>query len=83
MNNKLKDDQMSKVSGGISESSKRYPDPNYNPAFYRVKTGDTVSSIAESVKCTPAEIISWNNLKKDIPLMVGASLKYYTHFIYQ
>ena len=82
MNNKLNDEQISKVNGGEEINSKRHPDPLYNPAFYRVKAGDTVVSIAEEVKCTPSELISWNNLPKDLPLMVGASLKYYTHFIY-
>lgn len=82
MNDKLKEEDMSKVNGGAADNPRRYPDPSYGACFYKVKEGDSLSSIADYVNCTISELISWNNIKKGVPIYAGMSLKYYTHFLY-
>jgi membrane-bound lytic murein transglycosylase D len=48
-----------------------------NVNYYRVKSGDTVSKIAEMYKVTSANIIKWNNIK-DNKILVGQTLKIYS-----
>lgn len=57
-------------------------DPNkkefsLNSFTYKVKSGDTLSSIAKRNGVTTAQIIKWNNLKNPDKLRIGQSLEIY------
>jgi murein DD-endopeptidase MepM/ murein hydrolase activator NlpD len=59
---------------GNASEAEELPDTGGSISFYRVRAGDTISTVAEMFKITPGTLQAANNLAKGEPLKLGQTL---------
>ena len=68
--------RLEQVTAGNSSGNTKASSDNGNCIYYKVRKGDTLSSIARNKRTTVAKLQKWNNLRSTT-IRVGQTLKIY------